>query len=260
MRFRQGQGGIHQRQVAGCRGGRVVGLHLAEEAEISLLAWRQRQRRILDRQQRMFMLQALARQALSDALRQLARAQRQAVHLQSVGGECAAPPQRTDKRPGMAPGDRQVLARRQHNAMARVMQRRQVDVVADVVLVEPNRAVRRQADILHMHQVDGLRDRRSVLHADVPEPRRLAGGEAQLQPQRQALPLAAGLVHGVLKRRRGAACEWLEQSEWPEWPEQGNSLDAARAMPAQPQVGRPTLDLVAKEQVEHHAVAVHAAD
>ena len=93
LRFRQVKGGIHQRQVAGCRGGGMVGLHPAEEAELGLLARRQGQRGILDSHQRMFMLQALAGQTLGDALRQPARTQRQAMHLQPVGGECGATPQ-----------------------------------------------------------------------------------------------------------------------------------------------------------------------
>ena len=52
-----------------------------------------------------------------------------------------------------------VLARREHRAALAMVERRVVDVLADVVLVHPHGRIRREREVLQMHQVDAHRCR-----------------------------------------------------------------------------------------------------
>ena len=176
-RQRQRQRGIDAREVIRRGGGRVIGQHAAEEAQRGLLAGRKCQRRILDRQQRVLVLQPL-----------LAQIGRHVAQLQAIRREADAAPQRAHQRPGVAALLGQVLPRRQHGAHLRVHQRAEIEVVADVILVDARRGVGREADVLHADEIQRQRLRRQIAHLQVPEPDRLIGCQTQRQLDAQPRP------------------------------------------------------------------------
>ena len=229
-------------QIGHATGLGMMGLQAEEEAGLDGGPGRQPQRLVLQRHQRMLLLQALPRQAGRQRGRRPALAGRMAPHLRGVGRKALRAPQRAGQQPGVQAALRLVLARRQQHAVRGVVQRLQVEVVADVELVGARRAVVAQAHVLHQHGRHLAAGAAGVVDLQVPEQRRLLRGQAQLQAQRQAVPRAAhleraiGPVHAERRQRPQQRC---------------SAPRVARVAPTQPDVGRPTFQLVAGKQVEH---------
>ena len=140
----------------------------------------------------MLVLEAPARQTRQHGGGGRAVAHPRPQHLERVGGEADGSPQRTHDQPGVSAADRQVLPRRHEPATLRVFQRREVDVLADVVLVQPDGVLGCQAHVLHQQEVQPLRLRRVVGDLHVPEPDRRVGRQPAFKPHLQALPGSAG--------------------------------------------------------------------
>jgi hypothetical protein len=128
---------------------RVIELEPAEEPARSVSSGCERDGLVLDHRQRVFVLESFARQ-----LRRrgsgggTGRARSEVVVRECVGGEVRAAPEGSDHRPGMAASDRQILSDRQHASARRMGERRVVDVLARVVLVQPDGAVVGERDVL----------------------------------------------------------------------------------------------------------------
>ena len=106
------------------------------------------------------------------------RALRKPVELQGVGGIGNASAQRADHgSTGSARPSAGSAARRPEPRRPRLLERGVVDILADVVFVEPHRAVRRQRKVLCVRQIHTLRRRTGVLEANMPEPGRRVPGE-----------------------------------------------------------------------------------
>ena len=228
----------------------MVGLEPGEEAERGALACRQRQRCVLQHGHRMLVLLTHAAQAR--ALQRGGRAAcscRQAMELDRVGAKALRAPQRSGDEPRMAAADAEVLPHRQHDAARRVLQRRVVDVLAEVVLVQPHRGVLRERNVLRADEIHRLGVRAGVLQRDVPEPRRRRLGQHQRHAKGDALPLTRDVQRVGVEPHRARAAR----------PEQRRPLHA-RAVAPQVQVGRAALQFVAEEGVHDHRAAIDAMD
>ncbi len=131
----QGQGVVHPGQVGRAAGLGMMRLQQAEEAHMRVCAGRQRERLVLQRCQRVLVLQTRAGQALGAGEGRLPMALAQAQPLQLIGGPGHAAAQRAGEQPGVEAGHGQVLACGQHRAHARVGEGRVVQVMAHVELV-----------------------------------------------------------------------------------------------------------------------------
>ena len=241
---------IDLRQILVRRRGRMISLHAAEKAQRRALAGGQGQRLVLHGQQRVLVLQTVLAQAVHHTRRQAANAAAQAVELQGVGRKSDTAAQRAQQRPRVAAVLRQVLPRGQHLAGLRVNERAQIEVVADVVLVDAAGAVGRQADVLHADQIDRLGSSGEVVEVHMPVPGSLSDGQAQFEPDVQALPIADG----------GVAFTAGQQAQGRQRAEQWRRRDGGfAAMQPQPDVRRPAFDRVAGEQVDHQAMRLDAA-
>src|SRR5450756_1676631 len=70
------------------------------------------------------------------------------------------------------------------------LNRREVEILAYVVLVSPHRPVRSEGDVLRVKDVDVYGIRSAVGHLDVPEPGRHGGGQTKSHPVLQIAPSA----------------------------------------------------------------------
>ncbi len=224
-----------------------------EKAERETLARRDAHRRVLDRDHRVLVLQAPPRQAVPrhQRLRHLPRTTGQTMNLHRIGRERFALTQRADQAPRVTPARREVLPRGDDAASLAMHERRVIDVLADVVLVQPHRAVRRERKVLRIDQVDVLRRIAAVVQLHVPEPRRRVVRQHQPHAVLQPLP-------GTGARQRVAARD-TGKTRRAARPEQRGALQR-RVMPAQVQVRRPALELVADEQIDDEVTAVDTAD
>ena len=107
----------------------------------------------------------------------------------------------------MAAVDRLILPRCQHHAALGMRERRVIDVLAHVELVEPHGAVRSERDILRVREIEVVLVRRRVLELHVPEPgrRALARGRARASSRIRAtsrVPTKRPLWRGRLESRR----------------------------------------------------------
>src|SRR6266508_1742186 len=102
----------------------------------------------------------------------------------------------------MPPGLLEVLPRRNNPAAARMLHRAEVDVVADVMLVQTHGAMAREPDVLAVQQVDGALMRRAVLEPHLPAPGGLVLGEHEAQRDAHPLPLATALEAAAAIPRR----------------------------------------------------------
>ncbi|MBW8847286.1 MAG: hypothetical protein JF607_20160 [Burkholderiales bacterium] len=173
-----------------------------------------------------------------------------APDLDRIGRKCFGSAQRAGQQPGVLAALGLVLARRQQHAAIGVLQRLQVDVMADVELVGAHGAVVRQAHVLHQHGRNLAGPGRHVLGLQMPEQRRLAGCEPQLQPQREAIPVATHL-EGTVVHMHG---QWRQRTQ-----QRRDAPAAAGIAAAQPDIGRPAFQLIAGEEVEHQARREQAA-
>ena len=250
--FGQCQRRLDEREVGLAAGRRVVGQAMAEEAQRCALAGRQHDGRVLQRHRRVLVLQPPGRQPLHQSGRRRAAARTPALDLQGIGGERGRALQRAEQGPGMAAADGEVLARGDDPAALVVGQWREVDVMADVMLVQPQCAIGREGDVLDPHQFQRLHRVTGVADLDAPEPGRRVLRQHQLDLPLQARGRAGraeAIAAEVQARRAGRA-------------EQRQKVDAIGALPAQPQAGRRGLDLAADEQAQHvvaAAATAHAA-
>ncbi len=248
--FAQGQRPIGEAEVDGAADPRMIRFQPCEEAGSGARLGRQRQRGILHNRHRMFVLAAHPRQALGfQRGRWPAVARGKPMQLQCVGAEAVAVAQRSDAKPWLPPADREVLPHGEHRPERRVLQWRVIEVLADVVLVQPHRAVVGQRNVLCVDQIDPACLACGVLQRDMPEPRRRRPGQHQRHAKAQARPLA-GDLDAVPARADSARAAG---------PEQRRPFDAG-AMAAQIEVGRTALELVAEKGVDHHVAVIDASD
>ena len=218
----------------------MIGLEPAEEAACRPLAGLQPKRRLLERRQGVLVLEAGAGQPIRQRHGVQPRAGRQAMHLQGIGRVAHRLPQRADQTPGVPSAHREVLARRQHPAVLRVGQRGVVEVVADVVLVEPHRAVVSEPQVLGVDEVERHPIRSQVLQLDMPEP----GGGGLRQGQAQGAADAAPVS-------RPAAARLGRGDQWGRRAGAEQRRPAAKlSEPAQIEVDRTALQRIAEETIE----------
>src|ERR1700676_3667847 len=113
-----------------------------------------------------------------------------------------------------------------------------VDVLADVVLIEPHRAIRREGQVLYISQIDGSLCFAHVFQPYMPEPGSRSSCEHERNCVVDALPVtdANQISRGVLVKPGTA-----------DRPDEGSRFDGWYAF-AQIQIRRATLDLIADEQ------------
>ncbi len=249
QRLRQGQHPGQPVQVGQAAGGRVVGFQPAEEATLHAHAGGQAEGGLLQRHQRLLMLQAPVGQWLVQQAVALAGTRGLAQHLQCVGGKGIGPAQAAAEQPGRATVHRLVLARGQQHTVRRMLQRLVVQVLADIGLVQAQRIPGCQRHVLQVDQVQPQRRRAGVGQLHMPEPGICLRRQHQFQRVAHTAPQAL-LPHpaamGLLAPRRRRA-------------QQRHRAEAAIGLvAAQPEVGQAGLQRAGREQVDGESTALQA--
>ena len=220
---------------------RMIRAIVAEESRADALAGIHVQGRVLNRDQRMLVLQTAARQRLA-----------QIAQLQRVRCKRRCTAQRSDHTPGITPFHRKILPRSDRAAARRMLQRGVVDVLTDVVLVQTHGCVRRKRNVLRVDEIQLMLRRRGVEEPHVPEPRRCVLREHERNHIVDALPRPGADQAAVrlpqVEARRAAR------------PEERSELGSAAMMAPQIEIRRAAFELVTDEQVQRGAAAVEAAD
>src|SRR5215813_194324 len=249
-RFWERERAIGKREIAHPAWVRMIGLEPAKEAEAEARAGIEPSWRILDDGKRMLVLAARARQALGfETHRRAARTRREAVELERVGAKARRLRKRTDQCPRMALADGEILSRRQHDPVRGMRQRRVIEVLADVVLVEAHGAVIREGEVLRVEQVNRLDTPTAILDRDMPEPGRRRRSQSQRHTKAKPFPLT-GDIEAALVEPHGAGTSRTEQRR---------PFDA-RAAPTQKEIGGASLDLVPEEGIDQDIAMIDAAD
>jgi hypothetical protein len=247
LRFGQRTRGAQMREIGGAAGARMVGREAADEAALRAHARRERERRVLQADQCVFVLQAHAGQAVDQRDGLGAGARRRAVKLQCIGRIADRAMQRGDETPGMTAAHGEVLARGDDATVRGVEQRRVVEILAREVFAGADEVVVGEPEILAVDDIDRQRLRVAIAQRHVPEPGCAVAREAQADTIAHALPHTAhGKAIVPLFEARGAAR-----------PEQrGRRRTAAET--AQVEIARPAFHGVAAKQVEHQRFVIDA--
>ncbi len=219
----------------------MVGLDPAKEPPRHPSAGWELHRRVLQGRHPMLVLAAGARQAIGP--------RPEPMDLQGIGRIADAFPQGADQAPGITPAHGLILPRGQHPTPVGVGQRGVVEVLADVVLVEAHRAVMGQGQVLCVDQVQGGHGIAGIFQGHMPEP----GRRRLRQDQRDG---EANVLPGAGQRQTLAVKTHLR---WTARAEQGDGL-GHRAKPAEIQVRRTALYLVAQEQIDNNVLVIETAD
>ena len=99
--------------------------------------------------------------------------------------------QRTDQRPGVSPTHRLILTAGNDISFTRMTERFMVDVLANVVFIQPDGPIRCNGKILRVDQIVFDRIRSAIFELDLPTPGRAILSEDQ--PQLVAKPFELSL-------------------------------------------------------------------
>ena len=223
----------------------MVGAVDAEETGLERLPGDQVIRSVLQHRQRVLVLKPGAGQPIGQQPRRRGPSQPGAPDdLQRVRG----PGDRLAQAPQDHPRHElcgHVLAYGERGPVVAGLDRSQVEVLGDVVLVGPHVLVCGQGHVLGVDHVHGDRFRAVVGDLDVPEPRRVVLGQPEPDPEPQPAPVAADVRPRVGPTHRARA----------RGPQHGGHRDPGGQVNAQEQVGGTGLDVVGR--VRQHAAVAH---
>ena len=195
-RLRQARGEFGDGAVGGRRGRGVVAAVDPVEAGGQRGARRELFGAVLEHRKRVLVLEACAGQTFSrQSRRRRAVEVRAPDDLERVGAPRHCLTQTAEQQPRDVRG-RHVLPDGDRGARRPGLDRGQVEVLRDVVLVDPQLAVGRERDVLGLHDVDRRRLRTAVEDLDVPEPGGVGLGQDEADPEGQVAPGAADLGAG----------------------------------------------------------------
>ena len=233
------------------RGARMIGHEAAEEAEASR-ARRGKMQRLRPAATAIECSCCRRRRARSQrrADGHIAGASREAVQLQRIGRKREARRKEPITTPRIAPATRRFCRDARTHPWSRMLERRVIDVLADVVLVQAHRAVgRKRRCPAHTTRSTCCGARAVILDAHVPEPgrsvvRRESARSCNAVPARRLFQHRRGLAVRTPARRTARA-------------EQRNVLGRGSMVPQVKIRGTP-FEFVADEQVQQHVSARHA--
>ena len=239
-RIRQSRLGVPR--IVGRRGGRVVGPEHREEPGRPGGPRCQHHRLGLQRHRAVLALYPGPGQVGAQAGPRRALGPAATGQLNDVGGPSAGDPQAADQQPRGRTGH--VLPDGNRRPVPGDLDRRVVQVLADVVLVAAHRTQGRQRHVLHVHQVELGRRRPMVRHAHVPEPGGLPLGQTQRDGDRQVVPPARSVG------RADSARQWPGRRGLSK---QRDRNETRRFASAQPEPARTVGQRIGREERHRHS-------